>query len=440
MATTFYVLLPDYARKRIAVVQNGDGLALPVFTSQDDVRFNTVSGINSAVTSSWNIPVTVSRCLNPGENGDSAVFALHNHDENWKLPANAEWVDVSQLPHSTFDKEEQRLAVLDWLSSEKDDSWQNVPWSSPSWLAKATEWINKCVQSIGATVIGDPVQVRVWAISCVLRVSTTAGVFYFKASPHFWDYEPIVARYLLGNFPHYMVDVAAVEPEQHWMLTKEWAGSPPETREEWCKVLQVLREIQRHCDNRLDALLSLGCKNRRLEQLPTLLQPVFDELKQPDMRKLYGVNEEESVELARRLQLLPELCDKLGQYGITDTLIHGDLWGSNIIVRDVFSGKSPVIFDWTDAAISHPFFDIYCVLTSEKDDAKRSEEWQAHIDVWSEVLPHQEVVNALEVSERVAPYYYLLAYRNVELNTPVQSRWELLYLLHRFVHKILEAP
>jgi hypothetical protein len=104
----------------------------------------------------------------------------------------------------------------------------------------------------------------------------------------------------------------------------------------------------------------------------------------------------------------------------------------------VFSGKSPVIFDWTDAAISHPFFDIYCVLTSEKDDTKRGEQRQAHIDVWSEALPHQVVVDALAASEQVAPFYYLLAYRNVELNTPAQSRWELLYLLHRFVRKILD--
>ena len=440
MTSPFYVLLPDYARKRIAVIPNGKGFSLPIFTSNDDVRFNTVSGINSAVMSTWKMPVTVSRCLAAGENGRPAIFALHNYDENSSLPAEAKWVEVSQLKQLSFKTEEQRLSVLDWLSSEEDDSWRKVPWSSPDWFARATKWIEESVQRSGATVIGAPVQVRVWAISCVLRISTSAGLLYFKASPDFWGHEAILARYMADTFPQYMVDVTDIEPHQHWMLTKEWAGSPPQSREEWYKVLQVLRAIQEHCKDRLKEIVSLGCADRRLEKLPMLLQPVLDELKQPEMRKLYGVNEEESEELARRLRSLPQLCHKLQQHSIPDSLVHGDLWGSNIIIQDTFSGKSPVIFDWTDAAISHPFFDIYCAVTSEKDEAIRNSARQAHIDVWSEVLPNRAVTEALECSERVAPYYYLLAYRNVELNTPVQSRWELLYLLHRFVHKILEAP
>jgi len=110
-----------------------------------------------------------------------------------------------------------------------------------------------------------------------------------------------------------------------------------------------------------------------------------------------------------------------------------------VIMRDTFSGKSPMIFDWTDAAISHPFFDIYIVLTSEKDDSRRRDQRQAHIDVWSEVAPLEKVLQALELSEQVAPYYYLLAYRNVELNAPSQSRWELMFLLTRFVRYILNA-
>jgi hypothetical protein len=201
----------------------------------------------------------------------------------------------------------------------------------------------------------------------------------------------------------------------------------------------VLAEIQKHCNDKLDELLSFGCKDRRLVQLPALLQPVLRELEQPQMRQFYGVNEGEAEELSRRLRSLPELCDKLADCGISDTLVHGDLWGSNVIFRDTFSGRSPVIFDWTDAAISHPFFDIYCVLTSEKDDSKRLGERQAHIDVWSDIVPHKKVLAALGLSEQVAPYYYLLAYRNVELNTPLQSRWELSYLLIRFVRKILES-
>ena len=174
--TLFYVLLPDYSRKRIAVVLNGAGFSLPELTSDDDVRFNTVSGINAAVMSYWKTPVTVSRCVAAGENRYPAIFALHNHDEKSSLPTGAQWVDISKVKDLVFQSDEQRLSVLDWLSSEQDACWRSVPWSAPEWFAKATKWINESVQKSGATVIGAPVQVRVWAISSVLRVSTTVGV------------------------------------------------------------------------------------------------------------------------------------------------------------------------------------------------------------------------------------------------------------------------
>jgi hypothetical protein len=438
MSVPFYVLLPDYARARVALVPEGNSFSLPQFSREEGIRYHTVATVNDAVLSTWHVPVTVSRCLVEGQNGLPATFALHNHDESWKLPPPATWIEVNRLKDLSFTNPEHGTAVLDWLSSEADESWRTVPWSSPMWFARATKWISDYVQSTGATLIGAPVQIRVWSLSCVLRVSTTAGTLYFKALPDFFGHEPVLMRYLSKHFPQYMMDVVATEPDEHWMLTREMSGPEPESKEDWHKVLQTLAEIQQHCDNNLDELLSLGCNDRRLALLPTELQPVLQELTQPQMRQLYGVTEAEAEELARRVRAVGELCDRLADCGIPDTLVHGDLWGPNVIFRDPVSGKSPIIFDWTDAAISHPFFDIYIVLTSEKDDGKRKNARQAHIDVWSDILPHKKVMAAFALSEQIAPYYYLLAYRRVELNAPPQSRWELSFLLLRFVRKILE--
>jgi len=439
MSDPFYVVLPDYARAQVALVPNGSHFSLPEFSREEGIRYHTVASVNEAVLSKWHVPVTVSRCLAEGQSGQPAVFLLHNHDQSWKLPAEAKWVELSQLKDLSFDTPQHRSCLLDWLSAEKDDSWRHVPWSSSSWFARATKWINDSVQATGATVIGAPIQIRTWALSCVLRVSTTAGTLYFKALPDFFGYEPVLAHYLSKHFPQYMVEIVAVEASQHWMLAREYAGDSPESREEWHKVLQVITEIQKHCNDNFDELLSFGCKDRRLSLLPALLEPVFQELKQPQMLQFYGVNEEEAEELSRRLRSLPELCGRLADCGIPETLIHGDLWGPNVVFRDTITGKSPIIFDWTDASFSHPFFDIYITLTSEKDDAKRRDQKQAHIDVWSELQPREKVLAALELSEQVAPYYYLLAYRHVQLNAPSQSRWELLFLLLRFVRKILDS-
>jgi Phosphotransferase enzyme family len=438
MTIPFYVMLPDSKGQRVALLQKGKSFSLPQFSREDGTRFNTVTSINDAVASAWHVPVSVAYCIAPGENGEEAAFALHNHDENWKPPSGAKWVDLGELKNLVFDSPEQRSIVLDWLSSEEDVIWRNLPWSSSDWLAKATKWIHESVASTGATVTGEPTQVRAWALSCILRVPTTAGTIYFKALPSFFGHEPVLCRYLLEKFPQYMVDLVAIEPDQHWMLSKEWAGSAPTSEEEWYKALSALIEIQQHCNDNVAELFSFGVKDRRLSVLPSLLTPVLDDLKDEKIWQLYGVNSEEAKELSRRIKDLSKLCDRLSECGIPETLMHGDLWSSNVVYRDTVSGKSPLIFDWTDASITHPFFDIYCALTSEKDEKTVRNLKQAHMKAWSEIVPEETVLKAFDLSWQVAPYYYVLAYRNVQLNAPLQSRWELMYLFQRFVRYILE--
>ena len=437
MTVPFLVVLPDPTQSKLALVQNNGHFRLPQFQREQGARFNFVASVNAAVSALWGIPVTVSRCLVQDAEGVPAVFALHTQDTKWQLPAESQWVEVNRLKEVSFEEPSHRQAVLDWLASEANENWRTVPWSSPHWYTRATAWIRETVVSMGSAVLSIE-QHRTWALSCILRVSTTAGVLFFKAVPDYLGHDPILCMYMQQYFPQYMVEVAAIEPQEHWSLTREWAGVPPVTADEWKNVLRAMIVIQEHCRENLDELLLLGCHDRRLERLPELLMPILDDLKNPQMRDLYAVNEAQSQELDRRIKKLPELTQRLASCGIPETLIHGDLWGSNVIVEDKISGKAPIIFDWTDASVTHPFFDIYCVITSEPDENKRAEQKSAHLDIWSEVYPRAAVVQAFELSQQVAPFYYLLAFRNVVWHAPVEARWELLYLVRRFTTKILE--
>ena len=46
------------------------------------------------------------------------------------------------------------------------------------------------------------------------------------------------------------------------------------------------------------------------------------------------------------------MVGKLQELGIPPTLEHGDLDATNVFIRN----GSPVLMDWSDACISHPFF------------------------------------------------------------------------------------
>lgn len=441
MTTQFHLILPDFSRRAVLLLQDKDGsVLLPTFNQDVVVRYNTVTNINAAISEQWKLRTTVSRCVLEGDERSAPIFAMHNHDERWQptLP-NADWFELGRLEKLNFANQEHQRYLLEWVESLKDPSWVHVPWSSPDWNAKACLWIEDCVKASGASLLSAPQQVRSWAISAVIKVDTSAGTLYFKAVPDFFGHAPVIEKYLGEQFPQYLIDIVAIEENEHWMLSKEWAGENPSTIEHWKQILKVVTEIQLHCKDNIDQLLSFGCRDRRLSKLSELMIPILEDLADEKMLEIYGIDKNEASELSQRLQRVPSLCEQLASFGLPETLIHGDLWGNNIIVRDSFSGKSPVIFDWTDASITHPFIDIYLLITSEPDVEKRPLIREVFVESWSKHYSRRLVEQALAVAEQLAPFYFVCAFRVVQLNAPEQSRWELAFLFKRFVRNILLA-
>ena len=63
----------------------------------------------------------------------------------------------------------------------------------------------------------------------------------------------------------------------------------------------------------------------------------------------------EIATLRRLAPALARACHELAAAGIASTLDHADLWASNVL--DAATG--PVIIDWEDACLSHPFFGLW---------------------------------------------------------------------------------
>ncbi|MBI1880332.1 MAG: phosphotransferase [Chloroflexi bacterium] len=59
--------------------------------------------------------------------------------------------------------------------------------------------------------------------------------------------------------------------------------------------------------------------------------------------------------------MIPHLkarCDQLAGYSVPQTLVHGDLHTGNVALVE---GKL-LFFDWTDACVTHPFFDVMLMM------------------------------------------------------------------------------
>jgi hypothetical protein len=102
---------------------------------------------------------------------------------------------------------------------------QRPPWARPGWFREAEAWILAELASLAYAVTAPVEQVRAWAISCVLRVPTTAGTIYFKAAanlPLCTD-EPALLDGLSRLFPAHIPAPLRVDHQRHWMLTHDWA-------------------------------------------------------------------------------------------------------------------------------------------------------------------------------------------------------------------------
>jgi hypothetical protein len=120
------------------------------------------------------------------------------------------------------------------------------------------------------------------------------------------------------------------------------------------------------------------------------------------------------------------LCEELASFDLPDCLDYGDLRAANILS----TVTEPVYLDWSDSAISHPFFAIAALL----DDAVRllpsvSRVAQrrirdSYLAPWRDIAPHDHLVRAFDIARRLAPFQRA-ATVHAELLPATGFTWEL---------------
>jgi aminoglycoside phosphotransferase (APT) family kinase protein len=115
--------------------------------------------------------------------------------------------------------------------------------------------------------------------------------------------------------------------------------------------------------------------------------------------------------------------------GFPDALVHGDLHTQNL----AGSPRHPVIFDWTDACIGHPYLDARHLVDSavaRRADgadaaAVAAEVRDAFLHPWREALPDLDHEAAWELSARAEAVFTLISYEQIVRAQAPVSRWEL---------------
>jgi Ser/Thr protein kinase RdoA (MazF antagonist) len=202
-------------------------------------------------------------------------------------------------------------------------------------------------------------------------------------------------------------EVLAVDVPRGWMLMRELRGMQIGENgvERWGDAAAAIARIHRDWSARYDELLVLGAQDRTLAGLAAEIRPTFDAVE---------IASEEGVasELERR-------CEELALGPLPQTLVHGDFHPWNVMV----DGDELRIFDWSDACISYPLFDLPTFLERAEDEGAREALLQTYLAAWRDVASADELRAAHELSLPLACIHHAVSYLRIDEALEPDDRW-----------------
>ncbi|HET6739148.1 MAG TPA: aminoglycoside phosphotransferase family protein [Kribbella sp.] len=294
-------------------------------------------------------------------------------------------------------------------------------WTRREWYDEAPLWIAEQVQATGPWR-----QIKSWGLSNVLRIPTADGDVYFKALsqastrpdalPFLFAHEPRFLQRASTDRPGEVPAPIAVDEQRGWMLLPD-LGTPLADENDvalWIDAVRNHARLQRSYVGQPERLLSYSCADRRL----AVLDVELDRLLEPNAltRRLEPT---ELATLPDRTKQLREAINELAAIGIPETLLHGDLHPRNLAVRD---GKV-LAFDWTDAALAHPFLDLVTFVEKHSPLSADPRVREAYLSEWEEYAAPADLQRALTLAEELGTLYQTITYLHLvdHLSGPSQA-------------------
>lgn len=342
----------------------------------------------------------------------------------------ATWIGADQLDKVEAPDRAPLGATLARILAEGSGQ-QRAPWSERGWFGEAERWLSSAARAAGCEPTGPVQQFRTWGISSVLRVPTTRGMIYLKASadlPLFVN-EAVVTQCLGSLFPGFVPVTLAIDTERRWLAladfgqAMEW-DTPAAIRIE---AFRSFARLQIASAEKVDRLLAAGCLDRRLDWLASEQAIWFAS---PQARSLLA---EEFGKLQACSAALPALCARLAAFGVPDTLQHGDMHPGNVARNE----GGFVFFDWTDAAIGHPFLDMIAIA-GEEDPQTESAMRTAYLAEWAQVIDPDQAEQAWELAVVLMAANQVITFLSLSANLG-QSDPGMKAACLRWLHRLISA-
>ena len=234
---------------------------------------------------------------------------------------------------------------------------------------KTIDWALKSLESLGYKLKSNqPENILNTPWSYIIRFETSDGLIYLKQTPELISLEAEIINILADKFNIRVPKIIAHNAELNCFLMKDAGKSLREILKQkfdinlFCKAINNFTSMQLATADNINDFIDIGVPDWRLDKLPDLYMQL---LAQKDMLIADGLLESELIELKKLLPKVSNLCQKLSDYKIKQSIVQPDFNDNNTLIAD--QSEDITIIDLGEIAISHPFFSlINCLYQAKK--------------------------------------------------------------------------
>ena len=210
---------------------------------------------------------------------------------------------------------------------------------------------------MGLQLLGPIEQPHVRPWSTVLRMPTTEGTLFFKATAPETIFEAALTQKLAGWRPDCLPELIAVDTARGWLLMHDGgeplraAIRPTQDLAPWHPVISLYAELQVELAHHVEEFIALGVPDCRLAALPAIYANLLADEASLLIDQPKGLTSAEVTTLKTLTPRFKQICEELAAFGIPASLNQGDFHDGNVLRQN---GRI-IFFDWGDAKIIAPF-------------------------------------------------------------------------------------
>ena len=299
------------------------------------------------------------------------------------------------MPSPRFAQPESDIATIDRVPGDTETD--------------TLAWVDASLAAADIKRRGPVAHVRSWARSTLWSIETDHGRFWIKRVPGVFAHEVAVTALLTDVDPGSVAPAFAVDIEGGRMITAHVEGpSLVDVREPeaWTATLGRLAELQRVLAADPEALQVAGVAAARVGELTGALERLLADDRITRIGASDGLTAGEISRVRAGAAAIDEACGALAATGVPDSLDHGDLSARQVIVGEM----GPVVLDWSDGSLTHPFLSAAAFLDDPATIAgpvKRADLADAYLAPWvaSGAIGLEEGRQALELASTVLPVH-----------------------------------